>query len=170
MTANKDFKRIVRAKARRTGQSYSAVLQRLRTDGRVPSKESIPMTIVRTVPDIRALDLAVSRSFYEDLLGFKAVMDQGGMLMFASPTEPKQQVTLNGDAAESAALPPGFAMDVGFPESVTDLHARAVAQGCVIVEPLADKPMGIRRFSLLDPNGVRVTVLAHLDPAYQPRR
>jgi catechol 2,3-dioxygenase-like lactoylglutathione lyase family enzyme len=116
------------------------------------------------------LDLAVSRSFYEDLLGFKAVMDQGGMLMFASPTEPKQQVTLNGDAAESAALPPGFAMDVGFPESVTDLHARAVAQGCVIVEPLADKPMGIRRFSLLDPNGVRVTVLAHLDPAYQPRR
>ena len=128
------------------------------------------MTIVRTVPDIRALDLAVSRPFYENLLGFKAVMDQGGMLMFASPTEPKQQVTLNGDAAESAALPPGCAMDVGFPESVTDLHARAVAQGCVIVEPLADKPMGIRRFSLLDPNGVRITVLAHLDPAYQPRR
>ena len=170
MTANKDFKRIVRAKARKTGQSYSAVLQRLRTDGRAPSKESIPMTIVRTVPDIRALDLDVSRAFYQDLLGFKAVMDQGGMLMFASPTEPKQQVTLNGDAAESAALPPGFAMDVGFPESVTDLHARAVAQGCVIVEPLTDKPMGIRRFSLLDPNGVRITVLAHLDPAHQPRR
>ena len=61
------------------------------------------MTIVRTVPDIRALDLAVSRSFYQDLLGFKTVMDQSGMLMVASPTEPKQQVTLNGDAAESAA-------------------------------------------------------------------
>jgi catechol 2,3-dioxygenase-like lactoylglutathione lyase family enzyme len=170
MTANKDFKRIVRAKARRTGQSYSSVLQRLRTDGREPSKESIPMTIVRTVPDIRALDLAVSRSFYEDLLGFKVVMDQAGMLMFASPTEPKQQVTLNGDAAESAALPPGFAMDVGFPESVTELHARAVTQGCVIVEPLEDKPMGIRRFSLLDPNGVRITVMAHLAEAHQPRR
>ena len=98
MTANKDFKRIVRAKARRTGQSYSAVLQRLRTDGREPSKERIPMTIVRTVPDIRALDLSVSRAFYVDLLGFKIAMDQAGMLMFASPTEPKQQVTLNGDA------------------------------------------------------------------------
>jgi catechol 2,3-dioxygenase-like lactoylglutathione lyase family enzyme len=170
MTANKDFKRIVRAKARRTGQSYSAVLQRLRTDGRRPSKEKLPMTIVRTVPDIRALDLSASRTFYEDFLGFKVVMDQAGMLMLASPTEPKQQVTLNGDAAESAALPPGFAMDVGFPESVTELHARAVDQGCVIVEPLEDKPMGIRRFSLLDPNGVRVTVLAHLAEAYQPRR
>jgi len=170
MTANKDFKRIVRAKARRTGQSYSAVLQRLRTDGREPSKEKLPMTIVRTVPDIRALDLSVSRAFYQDLLGFNLVMDQSGMLMFASPTEPKQQVTLNGDAAESAALPPGFAMDVGFPDSVTDLHARAVSQGCVIVEPLEDKPMGIRRFSLLDPNGVRITVLAHLAEAHQPRR
>jgi len=126
------------------------------------------MTIVRTVPDIRALDLSVSRSFYEDLLGFKVVMDQAGMLMFASPTDPKQQVTLNGDAAESAALPPGFAMDVGIPENVTELHTRAMDQGCIIVEPLEDKPMGIRRFSLLDPNGVRITVLAHL--AGQPSR
>jgi predicted enzyme related to lactoylglutathione lyase len=168
MTADRDFKRIVRAKAKRTGQSYSAVLQRLRTDGHGPSKEKRPMTIVRTVPDIRALDMSASRSFYEDLLGFKIVMDQGGMMMFASPTEPRQQVTLNGDAAESAALPPGFAMDVGFPESVSELHARALDQGCVIVEPLADKPMGIRRFSLLDPNGVRITVLAHLAKAHQP--
>ncbi len=128
------------------------------------------MTIVRTVPDIRALDLSASRSFYKDLLGFEVVMDQGGMLMFASPTEPKQQVTLNGDAAESAALPPGFAMDVGFPENVNELHARAIDQGCIIVEPLEDKPMGIRRFSLLDPNGVRITVLAHLAKTHQPVR
>ena len=128
------------------------------------------MTILRTVPDIRALDLSISRSFYQDLLGFKIVMDQAGMLMFASPTEPKQQVTLNGDAAESAALPPGFAMDVGVPENVSELHARAVDLGCIIVEPLADKPMGIRRFSLLDPNGVRITVMAHLDPAHQQQR
>lgn len=170
MTADKDFKRIARAKAERTGLSYSAVLQRLRTDGNRPLKEKPPMTILRTVPDIRALDLSISRSFYEDLLGFKTVMDQAGMLMFASPTEPKQQVTLNGDAAEAAALPPGFAMDVGFPENVNELHERAVKQGCVIVEPLEDKPMGIRRFSLLDPNGVRITVLAHLDQAHQPRR
>jgi catechol 2,3-dioxygenase-like lactoylglutathione lyase family enzyme len=170
MTVDKDFKRIVRAKAKRTGQSYSAVLQRLRTGGQWSSQEKRPMSIVRTVPDIRALDLAVSRSFYENLLGFKVVMDQAGMLMLASPTEPTQQVTLNGDAAESAALPPGFAMDVGVPENVNELHARAVDQGCIIVEPLEDKPMGIRRFSLLDPNGVRITVLAHLGQVHQTCR
>jgi uncharacterized glyoxalase superfamily protein PhnB len=61
-------------------------------------------------------------------------------------------------------------MDVGYPESVNELHGRAVNQGCIIVEPLEDKPMGIRRFSLLDPNGVRITVLAHLTEAHQPPR
>ncbi len=92
------------------------------------------------------------------------------MPMFASPTQPKQQVTLNGDAADAMPLPPGFSIDVGFPESVTEIHAAAVAKGCMIIEKLEDKPIGIRRFSLLDPNGTRVTVMAHLDPAHQPTR
>lgn len=38
--------------------------------------------------------------------------------------------------------------------------------GCTGVrasEPLDDKPWGIRRFSLLDPSGSRMTVLAHLN-------
>jgi uncharacterized glyoxalase superfamily protein PhnB len=67
-------------------------------------------------------------------------------------------------------LPPGFSIDVGYPESVTEIHDRAVANGSTIVEPLQDKAMGIRRFSLLDPNGTRVTVVAHLDAQYQPPR
>lgn len=128
------------------------------------------MTIVRTVPDVRSLDLRGSQKFYEGLFGFKTVMDAAGMLIRASPTEPQQQVTLNGDTAEAIGLPPGFAVDVGHPEAVSDLHDRAVELGCPIVEPLEDKPMGIRRFSLLDPSGTRVTVLAHLDEAYQPPR
>jgi predicted enzyme related to lactoylglutathione lyase len=167
MTVDKDFKRIVRATARRTGQSYSTVLRRLQDRGAHAPKEKHPMTIVRTVPDIRSLDMAASRTFYETLFGFAVVMDQDGMLMFASPTHPKQQVTVNGDAADAAALPPGFTIDVGTPQNVAQLHERAVAQGCTIVEPLSDKAMGVRRFSLLDPGGARVTVLAHLDPAHQ---
>jgi hypothetical protein len=53
---------------------------------------------------------------------------------------------------------------------VTEIHARALAQGCTIIGPLEDKPIGIRRFSLLDPNGTRVTIGAHLDEQYQPPR
>jgi predicted enzyme related to lactoylglutathione lyase len=97
-------------------------------------------------------------------------MEHAGMIMLASTTQPKQQITVNGDAADALPLPPGFSIDVGFPESVSEIQERAVAQGIVIVEPMEDKKIGIRRFSLLDPSGTRVTVLAHLDPAHQPPR
>ncbi len=170
MTDRKDFKRLVREKARRTGQSYASVLQRLRTRGNPPHPENKPMNIVRTIPDIRSLNMPASRDFYEGLLGFQTVMEHAGMVIFASPTQPKQQVTLNADAADAMPLPPGFSMDVGYPESVTDIHAQALAKGCTIIEPLEDKAIGIRRFSLLDPNGTLVTVMAHLDPAHQPPR
>jgi predicted enzyme related to lactoylglutathione lyase len=168
MTADKDFKRIVRERARQTGESYSAVQQRLRKRGSKPSKEKHMITVARTVPDIRSLDLRTSQQFYEGLFGFKTVMDASGMLILASPSQPKQQLTLNGDNAEAKALPPGFAIDVGLPSAVAELHERAAELGCPIIEPMEDKPMGIRRFSLLDPSGTRVTVLAHLDGAHQP--
>jgi catechol 2,3-dioxygenase-like lactoylglutathione lyase family enzyme len=170
MTTGKDFKRIVRAKARLSGQSYAVVQRRLRTHGDEPSTEKTPMNIVRTIPDIRSLNMPASRAFYEETLGFKVAMEHAGMLILASATEPKQQITLNADAADAFPLPPGFAVDVGYPESVTEIHARALAQGCTIIEPLEDKPFGIRRFSLLDPNGTRVTIVAHLDEQYQPPR
>jgi hypothetical protein len=66
---------------------------------------------------------------------------------------------VNGDGVP---LPPGFAVDVGTAGRVTELHGEVVERGLTIVEPIDDKPWGIRRFSVLDPNGTRVTVLAHL--------
>jgi len=170
MTADKDFKRIVRETARRTGQSYAAVQRRLRADGAKPSTEQRPMNIVRTIPDVRSLNMPASRAFYEGILGFNVAMELAGMMIFASATQPKQQITVNADSADAMPLPPGFAVDVGFPESVSEIHERAVTQGYTIIEPMEDKPMGIRRFSLLDPNGTRVTIVAHLDPAHQPAR
>jgi len=170
MTANKDFKRIVRETARRTNQSYATVQRRLRADGTEPTTEKRPMNIVRTIPDIRSLNLPASRVFYEELLGFRVVMEHAGMIMLASTTQPKQQITVNGDAADALPLPPGFSIDVGFPESVSEIQEKAVAQGIIIVEPMEDKKIGIRRFSLLDPSGTRVTIMAHLDPAHQPKR
>jgi len=114
--------------------------------------------------------MPASRAFYEGVLGFNVVMEHAGMMILASATQPKQQVTVNADAADAMPLPPGFAVDVGFPESVSEIHDRAIAQGVTIIEPMEDKPMGIRRFSVLDPNGTRVTIVAHLNPVDQPPR
>lgn len=128
------------------------------------------MRIFRTVPDIRSLDLERSKTFYRDLLGFELVMDQDGMLMFGREGNNRQQVTVNGDTAQSPPLPPGFSIDVGWPDEVTRLYEETQRAGHTILEPVEDKPMGLRRFSLLDPDGNRVTVLAHSDPKYQPAR
>ena len=170
MTTGKDFKRIVRETARRTGQSYAVVQRRLRDDGTKPPPERLPMNIVRTIPDVRSLNMPASRAFYEGVLGFNVAMEHDGMLILASATQPKQQVTVNADAADAKPLPPGFAVDVGFPENVSEIHERAIAQGVTIIEQMEDKPIGIRRFSVLDPNGTRVTIVAHLNPSDQPPR
>ena len=44
------------------------------------------------------------------------------MMIMASATQPKQQVTINADAADTIPLLPGFAVDVGVPESVSEIH------------------------------------------------
>ena len=128
------------------------------------------MNIVRTIPDVRSLNMPASRAFYEELLGFRVAMEHAGMMILASTTQPKQQISVNGDAADALPLPPGFSVDVGFPESVSEIHEKAVSQGLTIIEPIEDKPIGIRRFSLLDPNGTHVTIVAHLNPADQPQK
>ena len=115
--------------------------------------------IKRAAPDIRADDVAASREFYGELLGFHLAMEEGNFLLFSSPANPAIQVSLNGDFG---TLPPGFIVDVGSAERVTEIYDTAVAQGLRIVEPLEDKPWGIRRFSVLDPSGNRVSVLAHI--------
>ena len=128
------------------------------------------MNIVRTIPDISYLNLPASRALYEGIMGFNVAMEHAGMMILASATQPKQQITVNADAADAKPLPPGFAVDVGFPENVSEIHERAISQGVTIIEPMEDKPIGIRRFSVLDPNGTRVTIVAHLSPADQPPR
>jgi catechol 2,3-dioxygenase-like lactoylglutathione lyase family enzyme len=164
MTTNKDFKRIVRARAKRTGESYAEALRHLRTDtaaGKVGEREEPPMTITRAVPDIRSDDIEASRSFYSGLLGFDVSMESGKFLLFTSPSDPNVQVSLNGDFD---SLPAGFIVDVDTAERVSEIHSAAVASGLRIIEDVDDKPWGIRRFSMLDPSGSRVTVLAHFEP------
>lgn len=164
MTADKDFKRIVRARAKRTGESYAQALRHLRAqDAAGPSAagKEPTMRITRAVPDIRSDDIEGSRNFYSGLLGFDVAMEAGKFLLFTSPSDPNIQVSLNGDFD---SLPAGFIVDVGAAERVTDIHDAALAQGLRIVEGVDDKPWGIRRFSLLDPSGSRVTVLAHFEP------
>jgi ribosomal-protein-alanine N-acetyltransferase len=76
MTANKDFKRLVRARAQKTGESYAAARRRLlssskRSSERAPTfrKDTQPVSFDRVIPILRIFDADKAKRFYVDYLG-----------------------------------------------------------------------------------------------------
>ena len=116
------------------------------------------MSIRRIVPNIQSDRFDESRKFYKEFLGFDVAMDMGWVVTFASPSNPTAQITLLGDTG-SAVPHPGISIEVA---DVDALHAKAVAEGLQIVYPLTDEPWGVRRFYVVDPNGVVINVMSHL--------
>ena len=116
------------------------------------------MGIRRVVPDIASKDINASREFYTELIGMTVGMDMGFVMTLVSPSNPTAQVTLVRDDS-AAGVQPNMSIEVA---DVDEIHGRAVAQGRKIVYPLTDEPWGVRRFFVVDPNGVIINVLSHL--------
>jgi catechol 2,3-dioxygenase-like lactoylglutathione lyase family enzyme len=160
MTERKDFKRVVRARARRTGESYSSALRNVRTSndrpaaagGAVPSKEGLPVSIIRALPEIRSTNVDKTLLFYRDLLGFGLRQDGDRVVAFTSTTHPGVEVLLNPDRF---SLPPGFTIEVATSTDVRALEDRASDFG---VRVLADRSSTSDSLSVLDPSGRRITV------------
>ena len=104
-------------------------------------------------------DLAASRDFYVEVLGFEVTMEDP-LLGLASPANPTPQVLIPPRGMQNP--PPRFGVDVGDPEAVDAAHAEAVRRGLRVVYPLTIEPWGVRRFFVEDPSGTVVNVLAHL--------
>ncbi|MCB8986764.1 MAG: VOC family protein [Ardenticatenaceae bacterium] len=121
------------------------------------------MTITRIIPEVRSNNLAETRDFYTGVLGLVIDMEEGDFLMMSSPANTSAQLIVNDNG--HVGLPPGFAVDVGNTQQLQQIYQSVIDRGLPIVEPLADKPWGIRRFSVIDPTGVRVTVISHIDPS-----
>jgi uncharacterized glyoxalase superfamily protein PhnB len=119
------------------------------------------MTITRIIPEVRSNNLAETRDFYTRILGLVIDMEEGDFLMMSSPTNTSAQLIVNDNG--HAGLPPGFAVDVGNTQQLQQIYQSVIDRGLPLVEPLTDKPWGIRRFSVIDPTGVRVTVISHID-------
>jgi catechol 2,3-dioxygenase-like lactoylglutathione lyase family enzyme len=119
------------------------------------------MPINRIIPELRSQDLPATEDLYCNVLGLQMDMsdEQSGFRSFCSPDNPSAQVIVNDNG--HVGLPRGFAIDVGDPQQVDAIHQAIGARGLAVVEPLTTKPWGIRRFSFVDHNGERITVIAH---------
>lgn len=161
MTDRKDFKRVVRARSRRTGESYSSALRNVRnahpdrsaaaaSEGR-DQKEPL-MSITRAIPEVRSTNIDKTVRFYTELLGFDTRTEDGCVVSFVSASHDGVEVRLNRDGF---ALPPGFTVEVETGAHVTELFDRAAAADVRVIQPLGDA-----HFSVLDPSGRRVTIAA----------
>lgn len=115
------------------------------------------MSIRRIVANIQSDRLDESRTFYVELLGFEVAMDMGWIMTLVSSTNPTAQISiLRSDA--TAPVVPQFSVEVA---DVDAVHAEAVQRRLEIVYPLSDESWGVRRFFVLDPNGVVLNVMSH---------
>jgi catechol 2,3-dioxygenase-like lactoylglutathione lyase family enzyme len=159
LTDRKDFKRVVRARAGKTGESYSSALRNVRNARPDRSAATAPegktqreplVNITRTIPDVRSTNIDKTVRFYTELLGFDTRTDDGRVVSFVSASHDGVEVTLNRDGF---ALPPGFTVEVETESHVAELFDRAPFSGIRVIEHLRDA-----EFSVLDPSGRRVTI------------
>jgi len=122
------------------------------------------MTVRRIVPDIKSKTIDASRTFYADVLGLEVAMDMGFVVTLVSPSNPTAQITLLRDD-DSTEPVPQISIEVA---DVDDVHSRAVSQGARVVYPLTNEPWGVRRFFMVDPNGIVINVLAHIESTTSP--
>jgi catechol 2,3-dioxygenase-like lactoylglutathione lyase family enzyme len=115
------------------------------------------MSIRRVVPDITTDNLDRSRDFYVGLLGFEVAMDMGWIMTLASPTNPTAQISIM-QKDQSSPLQPHLTIEV---EDVDAVYTAALQRGVQIVYPITDEAWGVRRFFMVDPNGMVINVVRH---------
>ena len=114
------------------------------------------MSFERVVPNIRSERFDESRAFYVGLLGFEVAMDMGWIMTFVSPTNPTAEISIIR-SDDTAPVVPQLSVEGA---DVDVVHAEAVRRGLRIVHPLTDESWGVRRFFVVDPNGVVLNVMA----------
>ena len=114
------------------------------------------MTIRRVVPNVKSDAFEQNREFYHDFLGFNVGMDMGWIITFVSPSNPTAQISFL--RSDQSGIHPNVSIEVA---DVDAVHAKAVTRGLKIVYPLTDEPWGVRRFFVVDPNGLVLNLLSH---------
>jgi len=116
------------------------------------------MNIKRIVANLQSDVPKQSIVFYVDFLGMEAVMERDEIITFAAHDNPIAQLSVLLEE-ESNVPYPNISVEVS---DVDEAHAKAVALGISIVYPLTNEPWGVRRFFVIDPNGMIVNILSHL--------
>ncbi|MDX2141666.1 MAG: VOC family protein [Chloroflexota bacterium] len=104
--------------------------------------------ILSITPELPSLDLNRTRTFYKTKLGFKTVSQYHDYAIFA-----RDGVWINYVLCDDAEAPKNASCYI-YIDDANSLYAELQPHG--VIHPhgaLADKPYGVREFSVLDDNG-----------------
>ena len=96
-------------------------------------------------------DMAVALAYYRDKLGFA--------VSFTWEDPPRYVCLCLGDVAihlNSYVPPAGWSHVCIFCKGIDALYAQLVARAVTVEEPIADRPYGMRDFTVIDPEGHRL--------------
>ncbi len=115
--------------------------------------------IRRVVPNISTHVLEDSTRFYVELFGLEVAMDMGWIVTLRSPSNETAQISLlQNDERNVPSRDLTISIEV---DDVDAVHQRASAKGYHVVYPLTSEEWGVRRFHVLDPNGIVINVMVH---------
>lgn len=101
-------------------------------------------------PFLATEDLPASLAFYLEKLGFALAWEWGQPAELAAVCRDGVELTL---ASRADAKPGGISRLYLHIDGINDYHAQLLAAGVAITVAIADRPYGMRDFSVTDPTG-----------------
>ena len=115
------------------------------------------MKVNRIVANVAASDIAAAKSFYQDILGLKPLMDFGWVATYGSSETMQVQISFASEGGSGTPVP-----DLSIEVDDLDEALRRMKAARVAIEyGPADEPWGVRRFFVRDPFGKLVNILQH---------
>jgi uncharacterized glyoxalase superfamily protein PhnB len=134
---------------------------------REQSRRSDPETLRlrRVTPSLTVADVGESLRFYRDLLGFVVdeIWEQEGRRIGAALVAGSVTLLLSLDDGAMGAdrlKGQGFRLHLSTVQDVDHLAAMVEARGGMLQEGPTDMPWGARAFTVIDPDGFKLTIAA----------
>lgn len=126
-------------------------------------------TTTSVFPTICADDVAATRDFYVDLLGFDVVFDSGWYVQLQAGADARTQIGVvertHSSVPETFRVPPAGVLVSVEVADVDAVHAAVAAAGLPFPLTLRDEDFGQRHFMTVDPAGTLVDVITPIAPS-----
>ena len=107
---------------------------------------------IDSVPVLSVTDFPRAIDFYTNILGFEQIFEIGN---YSGLALGQATIHVNGELDEWSALPTSARINV---RGLDTYHKKVSSLANIKSdEPLQDMPFGVRQFSILDPDGNRIT-------------